>query len=712
MLSRIITSEVLKNKPRILDPACGSGIFLVEAFRRIVRHEWHRKGEALTFDELKNILKNQICGIEMNPEAATITAFSLYLSMLHYLDPPAIDKQIKLGNKLPNIVASLNKSDNYYHCILAANAFDIKSIESNTIWQKKFKPGSFDIVIGNPPWGAPGKNADSESKKNHRILLDWCSCNEKPIGDLEPSQAFLWRGLDFLKANGKANLLVSAGVLFKHNTTTQAFRDNWLKNVAISEVFNFSHVRDFFFKGANSPFLSIFFTKNVDCTYPVSYWTAKQSLLLMNTQAIALSKQDLNLLRDQDLSRSSTWKINSWGRVGDDRFIAILQKHPRLSAVVDRRKTGRGLECRPGDKSSDSISCYKICPVDLFTRYDELDKTQFSILPPRISRMGCPSVYSGPRLLVKRGISESAEDKGQIFARFENEPYCFTNAIHGIILASPEEWKYKVILGVLWSSLARYYFFMTASNWGLWHHEIHLDDELLQLPVILDEKNKVTKAVIRAVDKLREYHPLAKSLFNPDGISEEQIQSTRLQYERELDNAVFSLYNMNQEQIDLVRDFCEITLPFFYQPITSSGGMPAISGKNSSSILEYITIFCRRWNAYLDSDEEMRATIHIGAHENLLALEFYPADKDDPWELLPKTDSWRYILDNVSTALKHPMGTSRIIMENVVHIVSGNGIIVIKRNEKRFWTRSIAREDADVTICKRMISTKPIDMMG
>ncbi|MFH1992616.1 MAG: N-6 DNA methylase [Pseudomonadota bacterium] len=77
-----------------------------------------------------------------------------------------------------------------------------------------------DVVVGNPPWGAPGKKADTKAKARQKILLDWCKSNNKPIGDKEPSQAFLWRALDFMRKNGKAGMLVSAGVLFKHSTTT------------------------------------------------------------------------------------------------------------------------------------------------------------------------------------------------------------------------------------------------------------------------------------------------------------------------------------------------------------------------------------------------------------------------------------------------------------------------------------------------------------
>ena len=116
----------------------------------------------MTFDTLKRILKEQIAGIEVSEEAARITAFSLYLSMLNYLEPPAIDWQIKMGNKLPNLLATTNPSSNNLHCILPGHAFDTGLIESNPLWKERFGKECADVIVGNPPWGAPGKKADQE----------------------------------------------------------------------------------------------------------------------------------------------------------------------------------------------------------------------------------------------------------------------------------------------------------------------------------------------------------------------------------------------------------------------------------------------------------------------------------------------------------------------------------------------------------------------
>jgi len=161
VLSRVLTVDVLKQNPRVMDPACGSGIFLVEAFRRMVRFHISQKGFPPSFAHLKELLGRHIVGIEVNEEAARIAAFSLYLAMLHYLDPPSILEYIKKGNRLPNLIASKEESPNHYNSIHVANAF---SLDNDVI-------GNVDVVVGNPPWGAPGKNADKTQK--HASALCW-----------------------------------------------------------------------------------------------------------------------------------------------------------------------------------------------------------------------------------------------------------------------------------------------------------------------------------------------------------------------------------------------------------------------------------------------------------------------------------------------------------------------------------------------------------
>lgn len=704
VLSRVLTSETLAKKPRVLDPACGSGIFLVEAFRRIVRYHWQEKKESPTFDDLKAILKDRIAGIEVNGEAARIAAFSLYLSVLHYLDPPDIIDQIRMGNRLPNLVASEQHSLNHFHCILPANAFDTKLIDANPLWKERFGPGCADVVVGNPPWGDPGKKADVETIARQQVLLAWCKDNDKPIGDNEPSQAFLWRAHDLLKDGGSLGMLVSSGIFLKHSSTTQEFRRRLFDVINLNEVFNFSHARKAFFKGAISPFVCVNFSKNNQFHSFVRYWAVKQTTFLKNIQAVLLSKHDSFLLERNDLTSNKVWKVCLWGASPDWSFIKSLNRFTPLSEYVVRSKCGQGFKESPPKCRTDSYKDIPSLQIEGFSRYDSL--SAFRDIPQKVYRLGNTDSYRGTRLLFKRGISEKGLVRGQIICRLESQSFSFSSALVGLKLKREDDDTDKLILGILWSSLSRYYYFLTSSTWGIWHDEIDLDNELLTLPVpSMDDKGK--KGVVEAVDKLRNYHPHKLDVFHPDGISESEILEQRRQWEKELDEVIFDLYDLNEEQRDLIRDCCEITLPFFYKPFDSVGVTPAVTGNDLSWIENYAGIFSRRWNAYLNEGEEMRAEVHTGAHGNMLAVEFYPADKDDSWDLKPRDDSWGYILEQIGNKLPQPMGSSLILLDGLVHVISDNGIIIIKRNEKRFWTRTMAREDADATICKRMVATIP-----
>ncbi|MBC8551883.1 MAG: N-6 DNA methylase [Candidatus Brocadiales bacterium] len=694
VLSRVLTIEKLKKKPKVLDPACGSGIFLVEAFRRMVRYAWKKKKAPLDFNELKEILGNQISGIETNEEAARITTFSLYLAMLHYLDPPSILEQIRKGNKLPNLLVSEIKSRNHFNSIQVGNAF---STRRETL-------GRIDVIVGNPPWGAPGNNADIATKERQKVMLDWCTSKSYPIGDKEPSQAFLWRALEFLKDGGCCALLTSAGVLFKHGSTTQAFRNKWMSKVCLNEVFNFTHVRKFFFKGAISPFVMIHFTKEKQGKTPVKYWSAKQVIAIKETQAVLLSKYDHNYLVEQNLTDNKTWKINWFGRHADVAFLNQLGCLEKLINIVDRSESGQGYMT---SSKKHSFSDYSLIPsiIKLNSRYDIPEYTK---PPERVHRKGKILSYSKDKILLNEGLTEKGALKGILLCNYFPEPLSFSESCYSLVLRNQNHITYSLLLGVLWSSLTRYYFFNTTANWGLWNDKILLD-ELLQLPIPKNYDKKKAKQVVSIVNKLRNYHPQENDLFNLDGIPKEEIDADRRKLEIKLDKAVYGLYSFTEEQRDLIRDCCEVTLPFFYQPYKSVGVMPAIENGDTSWVQKYADIFARRWKPYLNDDEVMRADVHIGASGNMLAFEFYPADTVDNWNLTPQEKSWDHILEEIGKALPKSIGTSQIVLDGVVHAISDDAIIIIKRNEKRFWTRSLAREDATSTLCKRMLETMPQD---
>jgi hypothetical protein len=689
VLSRVLTKEIIKQTPRILDPACGSGIFLVESFRRIARYHYG-EGKNLTFDDLREILREQLVGIEVNKEAARITAFSLYLALLNYLDPPSILEHIKQGRRLPNLVLTDKKTDNHFNIIHDVNAFNLK----------KENIGKVDIVVGNPPWGSPGRKASADIKQQINDMIFWCTKKDFTIGDKDPSQAFLLFALDILDNNGHCAMLTSSAAFLSLGKKAVAFRKTLMMNVCLTEVFNFAHVREFFFNGAIAPFFIIHYKKQKQNNTAVTYWSPKQIKYIENTQSIVLSKYDRAYIINQNLISNKTWKINWFGRHPDFIFIYHLENLKKLKDFIDRKNSGQGYKENPSEDEYPEVSKLKSLIIPSFEKYSKL---KFKDAPKKFHRKGVTSVYHGSRLLIKKGISTNTRDL--FIVRYETKSFCFTNSIDGLKLKSSDEYNYLLILGILWSLFSKYYFFHISAKWGIWHYEIYLNEELLCLPMPEKLSGKSAERVVSLVKKLKEYKPSEYDLIHPEGITEEKIEKQRKQWEKELDEAVFELYDLTDQQIDLINDFNNITLPFFYDPYNSRSVEPAVKNEDTEWIKNYAMKFSECWQPYLEHDETLRADLCIALSENVIAMEFYIADINDDWDLYPKNKLWEKALSDIAKVSKRPLGSSEILVDNIVQVITNDNIIIIKRNEKRFWTKSIAYEDAESTLTKRILGT-------
>ena len=704
--SRVLSPDVLKKNPRILDPACGSGIFLVEAFRRIVRHRIVScPSKQLGFDELKNILNNQIAGIEVNPEAARITAFSLCLAMLHYLEPPDIRTQIyHNNNRLPHLLASTSRSKNHFHCILAENTFATKKIESSPIWKERFGKQCVDVIIGNPPWGNPGRNVPQESKSQHDILLQWAENNDKPISDKEASQGFIWRSLDFLKPNGICGMLVPASVLTKQSVLSQQFRSALFSQIKIKEIFNFSHMRRYFFQSSDSPFL--FFSYGNEKQSKESgfiHWSVKATRQTKKIQSIIVSANDRSWIPMRLLDNQTIWKTLLYGGLSDVDLIDRLRNEGECFATFVE-KAGQGFKFASQMKNATHLEKYPYLDIDSFSNYGRL---RFSKFPKgkRVEHCGIKQGYSGKRLLIKRGITEKCDPKGLIVSRYEEVPFCFTHAIQCYILSNDVEKDYKLFLGIFRSSLARYFFFNTASMWGTRNAEIHLH-EIMEFPIMLPRTQELSEKIVQMVDRLQDYDLSALPFFNTDNPN-----TQRRKWEIALDEAIFEIYRLNNQERDLIRDCCEITIPYFYDPI-SCEGVQAISDTKEGEFRDYAETFCRCWEPYLENGTKMCWKGHVGAKKNMVAAHFFIVDERLPRKVTPDHRSWDELLTSLNKSIEYPLGTSRLIVEGMLYLLTDDGVVIIKRNEKRFWTKSKAREDAEATLYKSMMSDEVSSKKG
>lgn len=223
---------------RIADPACGSGAFLLGAFEYLIR--WHENyydqhpkeaqdrhfvtsiGERrLTSDAKAQILANNLYGVDIDPQAVEVTQMSLYLAMLEGENVaslhaqqrlfqsaflPKLDRNIRCGN-------SLLDSEDVSEDVLfgdevirrRVNPFDWH--DSRLGFGDVFRTRrGFDAIIGNPPYTRVQVLRRFRPDETNAYQRKYEAAAE---GSFDISSAFIERGLQLLRPDGRLGFIVS-----------------------------------------------------------------------------------------------------------------------------------------------------------------------------------------------------------------------------------------------------------------------------------------------------------------------------------------------------------------------------------------------------------------------------------------------------------------------------------------------------------------------
>jgi len=187
--------EFLQNV-RVVDPACGSGAFLVHVFDYLMA-ENQRVGAVLgnlfsTDDYVRLILKNNIYGVDLNGESVEITQLSLWLKSAKKGEKlTSLEKNIRVGNSL------ISDAD-----VDPANAFS---------WESAFpdimEAGGFDVVVGNPPYGAQVPELQKKHLADHYETYEY---------QFNSYSLFYERGMHLLKPGGMLGFITPATFTYQH----------------------------------------------------------------------------------------------------------------------------------------------------------------------------------------------------------------------------------------------------------------------------------------------------------------------------------------------------------------------------------------------------------------------------------------------------------------------------------------------------------------
>jgi len=269
----LVLDPVFENLPamaRVLDPACGSGVFLVESLRRLV---WLRSPtQPPTRELIRDVLMRQIRGVDISPAALSVAAFSLYLALLELdPDPPrGLDALDCL--RFDPIQGRVLFSTSAFNPTLAGRIADDRG------------RSGFDVIVGNPPWtyspeekeedralvheqritGQKGPDGDSDVRDREddrdgdsldgvgqpagddaerRSGTTYARLNELPIPPRSMDWPFLWRCRDFSHDATRVALVMKSTPFFSLVPNTCLARDAVLRAFPNVRLVNLSQLR-------------------------------------------------------------------------------------------------------------------------------------------------------------------------------------------------------------------------------------------------------------------------------------------------------------------------------------------------------------------------------------------------------------------------------------------------------------------------------------
>ncbi len=704
----------LKSDARVLDPACGSGVFLVEAFRRLALIKAREKKRPLVREELHELLTSQIFGIDIERGAVQVTAFSLYLALLE-LDP---DPQPPSALKFPKLV-NPDLNDKRPPNLYVQDVFNNEHLFNQN---EPFSEQKFDLIVSNPPWTALTKEdapRDPDSpERGKKWGLEYCEQHQIP--DRKPDQAFMLRVKDFAKPNTQIALILASRLFYQQaGIEGETWLELFLKRFTVQTVINLSDLVDenILFgenrikdskgkwkrKTVKMPASVLLYrpsapTENLYITYisPKWYEEAKRR------GEIVVSPSDINTISSKFLYENQfLWKTAFRGSQRDFRLLQRLALLPSLEQILEKigiredERRGQGYIAGHGKQQDASHYLDKKCiKAGVNFRYGGPASLLTKFTNPTLERVRNESIFECPLLIAFRTLRED-RNCAAIVDMPDLDVCLYDNTYYGMSFRlAPKIMAYR-LNAVLNSPVAFYMAFLSSSALG-WDRRLIMPEDWLQIRLPnsisdLDATEEWQKVMIEEKWLRENWGRAPKSEVNEN--------------EAKLFDEVYRLYGLSEQERILVEDTIRYTINL-YRKRNQRGAKPeALKPTEGTCLSVYSSRFCRQINGILAyGDMKLTATIfETGPNSPLCIVGFAQRPINEPRQEInvENLNGIEGILHRISENLRSQVADNLFVRRDL-RIYDGDHFYIIKPNQRRFWSESSALNDADVVVQEHM----------
>ena len=641
----------------VLDLTCGSGVFLVEALRRLVRLK--AKGQTPSRATIRDTLYNQVYGVDVSESAVRIAAFSLYLAALE-LDPD------------PRPPEALRFKPLQGRTLVVGNA---RSIEQEDSGKRILTDGkrlkTFDVIVGNPPWSYKGRRGTAERRA------------AAPLAPLQPrgqSLDFVTRARDFAHEGTRFGMILSATPFFGKSATSIGAARETVGALAPVTVINLSELSSWLFPKADMPAVALLGRHRGKDTDRMTLVQMRWSPAGERSHTIEVSPSDC-----------TTLPIASWKRNAGLFKAAFLGCRPDLLLLDELWERHEPLERRLrdvntrlrnglifGNRSRDSTFLRGL-PFVLKDAVGPFDLPSHDLAVFDANKAQWPrqrETYRAPLLLVK----EFMRGGPRPIVAVSEQDAVFTDTFYGASLSGvPSETAYFVA-GILGSAFASWYLLMTGSAFGLWMRRLKLKD-IASMPVPALMSYVESAAGKRIVRLVHDFH-------------QRQIGADDW---NALDSAVFDLYELDDADRIVIRDG-------LYRAgwQWKAGRESSVAPATVEDLRGYARAFLSSMDAWLSvsNRRRLRAEIYdVPSESPHRVIRFVLEDKPGPsvMDVMQPSGPLKSLLARIGERAAIRI-TEALIGMRELRVHASDEVSIIKPAARRHWLCVHGLEDADAVV--------------